>query len=475
MSKHMRTVQRSTVCLLPLLAALMLAGCAIKKPPETPEIVAEALPETTEIPAEFGGEEVVDSGEVDDGWVHAFGDPQLVALVDEAIRNNRDLELAAAQVDAADAQLRAAGAALKPTVSYGLQTSGQQIPGKPEEVSGIGVGVSWEADIWGRVRSQQAAAEEALAATQADYEFARQAIASATAKGWFAATQARMILDLSDDLVRINGETVELVKTKYDVGQVTRQEVSLAEADLRMAEESRLQAEIAYEEVQRALETLLGRYPSAELDGRDDFLAVPPPIPVGLPSDLLERRPDLIASERRVAAAFNLVESAKAAKLPRFSISAGVGGLANAGNAVYQLGAGLFGPLYTGGALQAQVESATANQRASMAAYGKAVLNAFQEVENAIASEPRLERREELLEQVYEKNAEVLELAKIQYDVGRVDLLSVLQMQARTDAARLSLIIIRAERLFNRVNLHQSLGGSFENVDPNLSTSAEGL
>jgi NodT family efflux transporter outer membrane factor (OMF) lipoprotein len=469
----MMRIGRRPACLFVVIAATMVAGCAVTKPPDTPVIVKESLPETTEIPDEFAGDEVVDSGEVDDGWVRTFGDPQLVALVDEAIRNNRDLELAASQVDAAAAQLRAAGAALKPTVGYGLQATGQQIPGKPDEISGVGVGVSWEADIWGRLRTQQAAAEEALSATQADYDFARQAIAAATAKGWFAATQARMLLDLSDDLVRIYGETVEVVNVKYRVGRVTRQDVSLAEADLRMAEESRLQAEIAYKEVQRALETLLGRYPAAELDGRDGFVAVPPPIPVGLPSDLLERRPDLIASERRVAAAFNLVESAKAAKLPRFSISAGVGGLADAGSAVYQLGAGLFGPLYAGGALKAQVESADANQRAAMAAYGKAVLNAFREVENAIASEPRLERREALLEQVYERNAEALELAKVQYNVGRVDLLSVLQMQARTDAARLSLISIRAERLFNRVNLHQSLGGSFEGVDPNLVASTD--
>lgn len=471
----MRKTHRRPACLVAIIAATMSVGCAVTKPPDTPVIVKESLPETTEIPDEFAGDEVVDSGEVDDGWVRTFGDPELVALVDEAIRNNRDLELAASQVVAAAAQLRAAGAAMKPTVGYGLQTTGQQIPGKPDEISGVGVGVSWEADIWGRLRTQQAAAEEALVATQADYEFARQAIAAATAKGWFAATQARMILDLSDDLVRIYGETIDVVQAKYDVGRVTRQDVSLAEADLRTAEESRLQAEIAYKEVQRALETLLGRYPAAELDGRDGFVAVPPPIPVGLPSDLLERRPDLIASERRVAAAFNLVESAKAAKLPRFSISAGVGGLADGGNALYQLGAGLFGPLYTGGALEAQVESADANQRAAMAAYGKAVLNAFREVENAIASEPRMERREALLEQVYERNAEALELARVQYNVGRVDLLSVLQMQARTDAARLSLISIRAERLFNRVNLHQSLGGSFEGVDPNLPPSAEDL
>ena len=469
----MKTIERWPVCVLALSQALIVSSCAITEPPETQQVLDEALPETTASPEAFGGEETVDSGAVDDGWIQTFGDPQLVALVEEAIRNNRDLELAAAQVDASAAQLRAASAALRPTVSYGLQTTDQEIPGKPQEISGVGVAASWEADIWGRIRTQQAAAEEALAATRADYEFARQAIASATAKGWFAATQARMILELSDDLVRINEETVELVRTKYDVGQVTRQDMSLAEANLRTAEESRLQAEIAYKEVQRALETLLGRYPAAELEGREDFVAVPPPIPVGLPSDLLERRPDLVASERRVAAAFNLVESANAAKLPRFSISAGVGGLTDASDPLYQLGAGLFGPLYDGGALQSQVESATANQRAAMAAYGKAVLNAFQEVENAIAGEPRLERREELLEQVYEKNAEALELVKVQYDVGRVDLLSVLQMQARTDAARLSLISIRAERLFNRVNLHQSLGGSFDDVDPDLPESAE--
>lgn len=471
----MRKTHRGPARMFAIIAAIMLAGCAVTRPPETPAIVAESLPDTTEIADQFGGEDLVDSGEVDNGWIHTFGDPQLVALVDEAIRNNRDLELAASQVDAAAAQLRLAGAAMKPTVNYGLQSIGQQIPGKPDEISGVGVGVSWEADIWGRLRTQKAGAEEALAATQADYAFARQSIAAATAKGWFAATQARMILDLSGDLVRIYGETVEIVKVKYDVGRVTRQDISLAEADLGTAEESRLQAEIAYKEIQRALEILLGRYPAAELEGRNSFDAVPPPIPVGLPSDLLERRPDLIASERRVAAAFNLVESAKAAKLPRFSISAGVGGLADGGNALYQLGAGLFGPLYTGGALEAQVESADAKQRAAMAAYGKAVLNAFREVENAIASEPRMERRETLLEQVYEKNAEALELAKVQYNVGRVDLLSVLQMQARTDAARLSLIGIRAERLFNRVNLHQSLGGSFEGVDPNLVASTDDL
>ena len=456
------------ICILFLSAWVILSCATPPKPPDTQEILDDALPRSTKFPDKVGGEQVVDSGEVDDGWIHSFDDAELVALVEEAIRNNRDLELAAAQVDSAQARLRAAGAALKPTVSYGLQATGQQIPGLPTHVSGMGVGVNWEVDIWGRLRAQEAAAEEALLATQADYNFARQAIASTTAKGWFAATQARMILALSDDLVRNYAETLEVVKVKNRVGQVSQMDVSLAKADLKSAEESRVQAEIAYLEVQRSLETLLGRYPSAQLDGRDDFVAVPPPIPVGLPSDLLERRPDLISAERRVASAFDLVYSAKVAKLPRFSISAGVGGLGNSGSSIYRVGGGLYGPLYDGGALEAGVELATADQRAAMAAYGKTVLNAFQEVENAIASEPRLERREELLEQVYLSNAEALDLAKLQYDVGKIELLNVLQMQARTDAARLSLINIRGERLINRINLHLSLGGSFDDVDPNL-------
>jgi NodT family efflux transporter outer membrane factor (OMF) lipoprotein len=452
--------------LISLTVLILLGGCATRQSPETEEIAGQALPANTEVASQFNSAD--DAGEVDDGWIYTFGDPQLEGLVDEAIRNNPNLVLASAQVDSAAAQLRAAGAALKPTINYGLQATGQNIPGEPDEIGAGSVSVSWEADVWGRIRYQESAAGEALAATQADYEGARLAIASATAKGWFAATQARMILALSDDLVRIYGETLELVRIKHDVGQVTRQDISLAEADLRKAEASRLQAEIAYQEVQRALETLLGRYPSAELEGRESFVAVPPPIPVGLPSDLLERRPDLVAAERRVAASFNLSESARVAKLPRFSISAGVGDLANASGMLYQAGIGIFGPLYDGGRLQAQVESADAAQKAAMALYSRAVLNAFKEVENAIAREPRLKSREELLQQVYANNAEALELARVQYEVGRATLLSVLQMQARTDASRLSLINTRGERLFNRVNLHQSLGGSFDNIDPDL-------
>lgn len=458
-----------------LLSLLLFLGCATPKPPDTQQIVDEALPDSTDIDEKFGGEVDIDSGEVDDGWIHAFGDAELVTLVREAIQNNRDLELAAAQVDSAEARLRAAGAALKPTVSYGLQATGQEIPGQPDDIGGLGVRVSWEVDVWGRLRTQRAAAEEALAATREDYEFARQTIAAATAKGWFAATQARLILELSDDLVRIYRKTLELVKAKHKIGQVTQMDVSLAEADLSAAKESRVQAEIAYLEIQRALETLLGRYPSAEVEARDEFVAVPPPIPVGLPSDLLERRPDLIASERRVAVAFDLVESEKVAELPRFSISAGVGTLNNPSSTLYQLGAGLFGPLYDGGTLEAQVEAATARQRTAMAAYGRAVLNAFQEVENSIAREPRLERREELLKQVYQSNANALKLAKLQYEVGKIDLINVLLMQARTDATRLALINIRGERLLNRVNLHQSLGGSFEDVDSSLEKAADAL
>ena len=462
----MKSIKFKRTRVLVLVTALILSACATKPAPGTREIVDQALPETTKIAGQFG--EAQDTGAVDDGWIHTFGDPQLEDLVDEAIRNNPNLVLASAQVDAASAQLRGAHAALKPIISYGLQATGQELPGQPADIYTGGLNASWEADVWGRIRYRETAAREGLAATQADYEFARLAIASATAKGWFTAARARMTLDLSTDLVRIYGETFELVKTKHEVGQLTRQDISLAQANLRKVEEIRLQAETAYEQVQRALETLLGRYPSAELEGRDYFIAVPPPIPVGVPSDLLARRPDLIAAERRVAASFNLVESAKVAKLPRFSISAGVGGMADVSGAIYQFGAGIFGPLYDGGRLEAQVENATAGQKAAMAAYTGKVLNAFQEVENNIAQEPRLEHREQLLNEVYTNNAEALRLAKIQYEVGRIPLLNVLQMQASTDASRLSIINIRSQRLINRVNLHQSLGGSFENIDPNL-------
>ena len=448
-----------------VLVALVLSGCATAPPPEKPEVVAQALPESTQIPDEWSSE-VEDTGYVDDGWVESFEDPQLESVVKEALAHNLDLRIAAAQVDRAAGLARVATSALKPTVSLGgdiAETGGDAA------VSGTtysaGVAVSWEADVWGRVRAEAAVGEEGLAATVADYEYARQSIVAGVTKSWFLATESQMQLDLAEETVEIYQQLLELVETRHEVGDVSMQDVHLARADLAAAEEALRQARSGNKEAVRGLETLLGRYPSAELETPRELVPVPPPIPVGLPSDILERRPDLLAAEARVRAAFFAEEEARLARLPRFTLTAGAGGSDALSSAIGSLGAGLFVPLFTGGALAGRLDAATADQEAAIAVYGRTALGAFKEVETALTNEKLFEERQGYLATVVEENEKAWELAKVRYDVGRTDLLSVLQMQARWLGARISLIRIQNERLSQRVNLHLALGGSFETTD----------
>jgi outer membrane protein TolC len=229
-------------------------------------------------------------------------------------------------------------------------------------------------------------------------------------------------------------------------------------AALRQVEGGRQQAS-------RSLEILIGRYPAAEVDGADELAAVPPPIPVGVPADILERRPDLRAAESRVAAAFHLSEQARLAKLPSFSITAGVGGSNAMNSFIGGLGAGLVAPLFTGGALEGQIEVANADQKAAVAAYGATVLKSFEEVETSLANEDLFGQRESYLDSAVDNNFKAYELGRAQYEVGKIDLLSLLQMQTRWIGARVGLIRLQNERLAQRVNLHLALGGSFEETE----------
>ncbi len=176
----------------------------------------------------------------------------------------------------------------------------------------------------------------------------------------------------------------------------------------------------------------------------------------------IQRRPDLVAAERRVAAAFYLTEQARLAKLPSFNITAGVGGTSNFDDAIGNLSAGLFAPLFTGGALEAQVEAATADQEAVIASYGQSLLTAFEEVETALTNETLFAERETYLESSEDNNKKAYDLSRARYDVGQTDLLSVLQIQSQWVGARVGLVNIKSDRLVQRVDLHLALGGSFE-------------
>jgi multidrug efflux system outer membrane protein len=451
---------QSQICWSACALALLVTGCATKlqEAPESDVILDEALPETeiaTGWMAPTGDEQ-----RVDDDWLQSFNDPQLEELVRETLDvQNPNLRILSTQVDRAEAAAALAGAALKPNVSMAADVSdnvGQS--GADSTSSGASVRMSWEADVWGRVQAGASAADENLRATVADFEYARQSLVANVAKAWYLAIELQGQESLAREIVAIRSELLNVIEIREELGAVSNQDVFLARSDLSGAEAVLRDTIGGQKEARRGLEILLGRYPGGQIDLASDLVPVPPPISSGLPSELLERRPDLQAAERRVAREFFLTEEARLASLPRFSLTADAG----LGDAISNLGAGLVAPLYTGGAIEAQLAGATASQEAALAAYGLAALNAFEEVETALTNERLLAEREQFLSEVVDNEFEAYKIQTIRYEEGGADMLSVSQIQSRWIAARIALLRIENERLAQRINLHLALGGSFE-------------
>jgi multidrug efflux system outer membrane protein len=452
---------------------VFLSACATPSPgPSREDVVEEALPESTEIVESFdkvpSWEDISTRGSTKDGWLATFGDDKLEKIVEEALQNNRDLAAASANLRVAAELATQAGARLFPAVNVSGGGQNNSRGDSNLNQSGAALNVAWELDIWGKLGAAASAAENDYRATEADLEFARQSLVAQTTKAWFQATEAKLHKQLAAEAVDIYAQMLEIERIRLDVGAGQPQNVYLGQADLASAEERQRQAQGAFTQSVRSIEVMLGRYPSAELEVPRAFVPTPPAIPVGVPAELLERRPDLISAERRVAAAFQRIEAAKAAKLPGISLTASGGyssnalvDLVGASNNFFSIGANFLAPIDLGGALEAQVQIETAQQQAALVKYGSVALGAFNEVESALTNESFLLERESFLAAAVENNRSALEIAKTQHDVGQVDFLSVLQVQARTLNSRISLIRIKNARLAQRVDLHLGLGGSF--------------
>jgi len=450
--------------LAPLLLAVV-AGCALLPPPNPAEVRRDAMANTV-VPGAWTTKGVA-NGTVVAGWLAGFNDAQLEAMVREALAYNPDLRVAAARVEQAAGQARLAGATLYPQVSI-MARGGGKLSGDGSGLQGVGIFLSWELDLWGRVRSGREGARFQYESTVLDAEYARQSIAAMAAKSWFLATEARLQKTLAEEMARSSERLVTLALDRQRVGRGDEYDVALARAGLQTYRDAAEQLELARQQALRSLELLAGRYPAAALEAPAQLAAKPAPVPAGMPAELLERRPDVVAAERRVAAAFYRVEESKAARLPRISltasgtsISSDLFVLTSHANPVIGLGLGLLAPLFTGGALQSQVEIRTAEQKIAVAEYGRIGARAFGEVENALSSEFTLEARAGVLRTAVAENERALELANVRYRIGSGDLRAVQQQQLALYAARTTLLRVQSEQLVQRVNLYLALGGGW--------------
>ncbi len=452
------------------LVGLGLSACArIPGPEDGPA----AVPVT---PALWVADSISSQNEVSANWLASFRDPQLNILVAEALRYNNSLAQAEARLAAARASARSVRSGLFPTLdgtanATGSRTVVPQAVGADANTTttlSVGLQTSWEIDIWGRVRNRVGAAQADADASASDVAAARLSLAASTAQAWFALIEARVQTEIAQEDVENREGSLRLIQRRFASGLSGSLDLRLARSDLatrRAALESRAQVE---KETARALEILLGRYPAAAL-GYDHALPPLPPLPgTGAPAELLTRRPDIQAAERRLEAAGLRAHDARKALLPRITLTGNATSTDTAFAELFDLEqlagnliAGLVQPIFRGGQVLADAEAARARAEEAVYFYVQTVLTAFEEAENALAAEARLTARLTALAMSYEEALAAEELTQRDYRQGLTTIFNLLDAQARRFSAQSALAAAERERLTNRVRLHLAIAGPF--------------
>jgi NodT family efflux transporter outer membrane factor (OMF) lipoprotein len=402
--------------------------------------------------------------------VASFRDPQLTSLVNEAIANNRDLQVAAARVEAALQVAKIAGAPILPAVGLeaGRQEGRLYNRDRTSQVGGAVLAVSWELDLWGKLRSGQASAVASASAAANDALYARQSIAATVARSWVAYIEIAQLTAATNAIVQQYSQLVTLSQERADAGAVSDFDVVQAKGRLNAAKAALVDLRVSRNEAAAGLEVLLGRYPSLSIRPASRFPRFPGALSTGLPLSLLDRRPDVIAARDQVIAAFYDVETAKLARLPGISLALAGGQLFDPSLALIganpdflRLGIGLLQPIFEGGALQAEVVRMTAAQAAATASYGQTVLTAFGEVESQLANERLLRQALAHWQAAYSDAEEAVALGLDNYLAGTIDMVALLNLTEFSIGRQIDVIQSQADLLTNRISLYLALGESY--------------
>ena len=468
-----------------LIGAIALSACA--SVPNLPSLGGEPVaifPVAPEAPATWAVSGVAGEAPRSD-WLVQFNDPTLVALVNEALAANPSIRSQYYAVQATRAQARSTYGRTLPNVSASASAGGTSnyIPltdSRTENSSfGVGVDLSWELDLWGRLRAGIDAAEADLIASEADLASARLALAAQTASAWFDLNEALAQERVAVQTYEARTRALELTERRFSRGLATALDVRTARTTQASAEASIAGRRQASGNASRRLEILLGRYPSASLDALAELPALPAIESAGNPALLLSRRPDIAAAEGRVAAAGLRAEQARLAMLPGLRLTGSVSNsetdLADAldpSRVAARLIASLTAPIFNGGALDADRDAAVARARAAVETYAATTLTAWREVEDALAADSLLAQQEEAQMRALEEARLAEELATRQYTNGLVSIFNLIDSQTRRLTAESNVIAARSARASNRVSFHLALGGGLPVAEPAAPVAA---
>ncbi len=458
------------VLFMPLLAiALLLTACATPPPYQKPAM---------EVPIAFKESGLwkaanASAATVPDDWWLLFNDPVLNDLQKQVIVGNENLKSAAAQLQVARAALGSSRAGLLPTVGASAGGSFSAAPGSAasSRTYSAAASASWELDLWGRVSGNVSGAQSRLQASAADLAAARLSVQALLTQTYFSLRAAEAQAALLGRSVAAYQRSVELTQNRYTAGVSSAADVAQAQTQLKSTQAQLVEANSGRAQLEHALATLLGK-PSALLTlPRTANLPRAPSIPVQLPASLIERRPDIAAAERRVAAANAQIGVAQSAFFPAVTLSANAGfrgsdlaQLLSAPNLFWSLGQVLAATLFDGGARKSGEESARASLDIATASYRQTVLTALQEVEDNLVIAANLEEEIALQTGALAAAQRNLEIANNQYRAGTVSYLNVVTAQATALGAERTLLDVQNRRLGAITQLLKNLAGRWDDI-----------
>lgn len=479
------TMHRSFV-MLTLVTAL--AGCSLAPTYERPEApVSVAYPSGAAYAQQSQPNTSTPTSVADIGWRDFYSDPLLQNLITMALDANRDLRIAALNVEEARAQYRIQRSDVLPTVGVGADGSVQRLPADLSSTGSsninrsyqVGAAASWELDIFGRLRSLSDQALETYLAQDETRIGLQLALISETAGAYLTLRSDQELLALTKSTLASQQDSYDLTKQSYDAGVATELDLSQAEVSLRTAQRDLAQYTRRIAQDRNALVLLVGQPLSADIVVQLDQATTlpdgigPPSLPAGLPSDLLTRRPDIRAAEHQLRGANAYIGAARAAFFPTISLtgsagtaSSSLGGLFDAGSGAWSFAPTISIPIFAGGSLQAGLDVANVRKSIQVANYERTIQTAFREVSDALAGQGTLETQIVAQQQLVAAYQRAYDLSRQRFDQGVDGYLSVLDSQRSLFSAQQVLVETRLLRLNNLVSLYRVLGGGWTATTP---------
>jgi multidrug efflux system outer membrane protein len=444
---------------------------------------------TVEVPETFLYQPNDVAAEADLAWWKRFEDPVLDQLIDEALANNKSVKIAAARVDQAAGALTTTRAAMYPQIGYQGSGARQRFSEEGQPATGLKnpdnsfellAGASWEIDFWGRIRRQTEAARANLLATEEARRGVILSLVSSMALNYLELRSLDGQLEVAERTLANYGESLRLMELQFKYGRVSLMNVEQARTRFQTAATEIPLLKRLIVERENAISILLGNNPHFIPRGKSIAELTMPEVPPGLPSELLERRPDLRQAEQNLIAANAQIGAAKALYYPSINLTAllgtvstGLGGLFSGPARVWSYAGTFTGPIFTAGSIEGQVVQAEAGQEAALLAYQQAIQNAFADVENSLNARTELINEVAAQEKLVTAQSNYAHLARVLYDGGYEPYSTVLQAEEQLLPAELKLVQVKAQRLASLVNIYKAMGGGWVDNATSMADQAQ--